>query len=88
MDRVMKQALLTRLEEIVRQTPRARSQFQAVFLKFLHGYSDEEIAEALDTRVSNVHVLRSRGLKRLRQDAVLQRLAADLLGEMAQSARR
>lgn len=87
-DRAMRQALLARLEEIVHQAPRARNQLRAVFFKFLHGYSDEEIAEALDTSVSNVYVLRSRGLKRLRQDAVLRRLARDSLGEVAQSARK
>lgn len=75
-------AVLVRLEEIFRETPRARNQLRAVFLKFLHGYGDGEIAEGLDTNVSNVYVLRSRGLKRLRKDPVLRRLAQELLGDV------
>ncbi|MFQ5857768.1 MAG: sigma-70 family RNA polymerase sigma factor [Anaerolineae bacterium] len=72
--------LFENLEEIIRQAPRARNQLLAVFLKFLRGYSDEEIAVELETSVQNVHVLRSRGLKRLREDPGLRRLARDVLG--------
>jgi RNA polymerase sigma factor (sigma-70 family) len=66
--------LLTRVGELMQQSPRAHPQFKAVLLKFLYGYSDEEIAGELDTEVQNVHVLRSRGLKRLREDPLLKEL--------------
>ncbi|MFQ5340105.1 MAG: RNA polymerase sigma factor [Anaerolineae bacterium] len=79
-DETLSEALLLQLEEVFRQSPRARNQLQAVLLKFLFGYSDEEIAVALGTDVPNVHVLRSRGLKRLRGDPELRRLARDILG--------
>jgi len=72
-----------RLEEIFREAPQARNQLQAVFLKFLFGYSDEEIAVTLGTDVPNVHVLRSRGLKRLRGDPELRGLAQDILDDVA-----
>lgn len=82
-DTAMSETLLERLEEIFRQAPRARRQLRAVFLKFLYGHSDDEIADALDTTVSNVYVLRSRGLKRLRSDPTLRQLAAEMLGDMS-----
>lgn len=66
--------LLTRVGELMQESPRAHPQFKAVLLKFLYAYSDEEIARELETEVQNVHVLRSRGLKRLREDAVLRQL--------------
>lgn len=81
-DAAMSEALLARLEEIFCEAPRARRQLRAVFLKFLYGHSDGEIADALDTKVSNVYVLRSRGLKRLRADPALRQLADDVLGKM------
>ena len=71
-------ALLARVGELMQQAPRAQQQFKAVLLKFLYAYSDEEIAEELATEVQNVHVLRSRGLKRLREDEVLRRLFEDV----------
>lgn len=71
-------SLLTRINELVQQSPRASKQFQSVLYKFFYGYSDDEIAEVLETDVANVHVLRSRGLKRLRGDPVLQELAGEL----------
>lgn len=83
LDAALSDTLVTRLGEIVREAPRARRQFRAVFLKFLYGYSDDEIADALDTSVSNVYVLRSRGLKRLRADPPLRQLAKEILGDLA-----
>lgn len=80
-DATLSEALLLQLEEVFRQSPRAHNQLQAVLLKFLFGYSDEEISVALGTDVPNVHVLRSRGLKRLRGDPELRRLARDILGD-------
>lgn len=68
-----------RIDALIAAAPRARSQFQAVLLKFLHGYSDAEIAESLDTDVANVHVLRSRGLNRLRADGVLRQLFEEMV---------
>ena len=68
-----------RIDALIADAPRARSQFQAVLLKFLHGYSDAEIAETLETDVASVHVLRSRGLNRLRTDVVLIRLFEEMI---------
>jgi RNA polymerase sigma factor (sigma-70 family) len=50
------------------EAQRAAKQFAAVLLKFLGGQTDEEIAEQLGITVANVHVLRARGLKRLKGD--------------------
>lgn len=66
--------VLARFSELMQESPRAQKQFLAVLLKFFYGYSDEEIARELVTDVPSVHVLRSRGLKRLRDDASLQAL--------------
>lgn len=66
--------VVARCAELLRASPRGRKQIEAVLLKFLHEQSDEEIAHALGTDVPGVYVLRSRGLKRLREDAVLRGL--------------
>lgn len=47
--------------------PRAHDQLQAVLWKYFDELSDEEIAERLNGTPAQVHVLRSRGMKRLRQ---------------------
>ena len=72
--------LAARLGELIRASPRAEKQFRAVLYKFCYGYSDNEIAESLGTDVANVHVLRSRGLKRLRKDPILRKMAREFLG--------
>lgn len=74
----VKTTLLQRISELVQSAPRAEKQFKAVLFKFLYSYSDEEIAVALATDVANVHVLRARGLKRLRDDPMLRRLAQEM----------
>lgn len=56
------------LARYVRENPRARKQIDAVRLKFLLGLDDERISDELGVSVPNVHVLRSRGLSRLRGD--------------------
>ena len=66
--------VLARFNALMQESPRAQKQLLAVLLKFFHGLSDEEIARELATDVPSVHVLRSRGLKRLREDAALQAL--------------
>ncbi|MEM7127374.1 MAG: RNA polymerase sigma factor [Chloroflexota bacterium] len=63
--------ILNRIVELIQQQSRAKNQFLAVILKYLYDWSDQEIAQELDTSVSNVHLLRSRGLKRLRDDSSL-----------------
>ncbi|MGC9398115.1 MAG: RNA polymerase sigma factor [Anaerolineae bacterium] len=50
--------------------PRKR---QAITLKYLADWSDEEIAARLEVSVSYVRVLRHRGMERLRQDRRLRR---------------
>lgn len=72
--------IVARLAEIMQAAPRARNQLLAVLLKFLAALSDEEIASELNTDVANVYVLRSRGLKRLRKDALLRELATEIVG--------
>lgn len=78
-DRELAATLMTRINELVLASPRAQKQYLAVLYKFLHGYSDQEIAAALQTDVAGVHVLRSRGLNRLRDDPVLRQLAEEYL---------
>jgi DNA-directed RNA polymerase specialized sigma24 family protein len=47
--------------------PRASNQLRAVLWKYIDELSDEEIAERLKKTPAQVHVLRSRGMKKLRQ---------------------
>jgi len=72
-------AVMGRVAELVAASPRAQKQLLAVVYKFVQGYSDEEIAQALATDVAGVHVLRSRGLSRMREDTVLRQLAQNYL---------
>jgi DNA-directed RNA polymerase specialized sigma24 family protein len=78
-DRELAATLIVRVNALVQASPRAHKQYLAVLYKFLHGYSDQEIAGALETDVAGVHVLRSRGLSRLREDPVLRQLAEEYL---------
>lgn len=78
-DHALTTTLFTRVGELMVAAPRAQQQLKAVMFKFLYDYSDQEIADALATDLANVHVLRSRGLKRLRGDAVLQQLFAEMV---------
>lgn len=66
------------LQKLWRQQPRAAEQLKALILKYFDELDDATIAERLDTTVANVHVLRSRGLKKL--EACLRRAL-----EMAQA---
>jgi RNA polymerase sigma factor (sigma-70 family) len=59
-------ALHSFLARYVCEYPRARKQIDAVRLKYLVGLDDERISRELGVSVPNVHVLRSRGLSRLR----------------------
>lgn len=63
------------LSDLDRSHPRARRQLAAVRLKYLDGKDDVAIGAALGVPVKRVHELRSLGLKRLRTDARLRRLA-------------
>ena len=53
------------LQKLWRQQPRASEQLKALILKYFDELDDVTIAERLDTTVANVHVLRSRALKKL-----------------------
>jgi DNA-directed RNA polymerase specialized sigma24 family protein len=57
--------------------PRARNQLQAVLWKYFDELSDEEITGRLNKTPAQVHVLRSRGMKKLRQCMAEQRYAAN-----------
>jgi RNA polymerase sigma factor (sigma-70 family) len=65
-------------DEMLRRYPRARQQLEAVWLKYIDGLSDELIGQHLEKSVASVHVLRSRGLSRLRAEPAWQQLAKDL----------
>jgi RNA polymerase sigma factor (sigma-70 family) len=66
--RVRAAELLAWLRGVFAENPRARKQLLAVTMKHLEGRDDAEIARELDTTVANVHVLRSRGLEKLRAE--------------------
>ena len=53
------------LQKLWRQQPRASEQLKALILKYFDELDDVTIAERLQTSVANVHVLRSRALKKL-----------------------
>ncbi len=59
------------LQKLWRHQPRASEQIKALILKYFDELDDATIAERLGTTVANVHVLRSRGLKKL--EACLRR---------------
>ncbi len=65
-------------DDMLRRYPRARQQLEAVWLKYIGGLSDKAIGEYLEKPIANVHVLRSRGLSRLRAEPSWQQLAKDL----------
>jgi RNA polymerase sigma factor (sigma-70 family) len=67
-ERQMTAELLQWLRDVIEANPRARKQLLAVAMKYLEEWDDEEIAAALGTTVANVHVLRSRGLAKLRAE--------------------
>jgi RNA polymerase sigma factor (sigma-70 family) len=66
--REQRERLHSFLTRYVHDHPRAQKQIDAVRLKFLAGLDDEHISSTLGVSVQNVHVLRSRGLRRLRDD--------------------
>ncbi|MEI7768599.1 MAG: hypothetical protein WCI67_01360 [Chloroflexales bacterium] len=72
------QSIQDRFNEMLRRHPRARQQLEAVWLKYIAGLDDEMIGRYLQKPVASVHVLRSRGLSRLRAEPSWQRLAQDL----------
>jgi len=59
------------LVDAIKRLPDDRQQ-KAILLKFLGGLSDEEIGARLGITVSNVRVLRHRGIARLREDEQLR----------------
>jgi RNA polymerase sigma factor (sigma-70 family) len=62
------------LDLIEQEHQRAKKQIAAVRLKYLDGKDDDTIGYVLGVSVERVHELRSRGLKKLRQDPRLRRL--------------
>jgi DNA-directed RNA polymerase specialized sigma24 family protein len=65
-------------DEALRRNPRARQQLEAVWLKYIAGFDDATIGRYLEKPVTSIHVLRSRGIKRLRAEPCWQQLAQDL----------
>jgi DNA-directed RNA polymerase specialized sigma24 family protein len=70
--------VLACFEASLRRHPRARQQLEAVWLKFVCGLDDATIGAYLAKSASNVHVLRARGLRLLRDDPAWRHLASDL----------
>ena len=60
-------ALLSCIRQVWETHPRARNQLRAVLWKYFDELSDEEIGTELNKTPSQVYVLRSRGIKKLRQ---------------------
>jgi DNA-directed RNA polymerase specialized sigma24 family protein len=60
-------ALLYCIRHVWETHPRARNQLRAVLYKYFDELSDGEIGTELNKTPSQVHVLRSRGIKRLRR---------------------
>ena len=61
----------------IRKHPRAVTQLDAVWLKYIEGLDDGAISERLSKPVKRVHELRSLGLKKLRADPQWRALASD-----------
>jgi RNA polymerase sigma factor (sigma-70 family) len=62
------------LDLIEQEHQRAKKQIAAVRLKYLDGKDDDTIGQLLGVSVERVHELRSRGLKKLREDPRLRQL--------------
>jgi RNA polymerase sigma factor (sigma-70 family) len=62
------------LDLIEHEHQRAKKQIAAVRLKYLDGKDDDTIGHLLGVSVERVHELRSRGLKKLREDPRLRHL--------------
>lgn len=75
----LKHLVAGRIREVRQQNPRAGRQLDAVWLRYFRELSNEEIAGLLDTTPANVSVLISRGLRKLRGDERLRKLAEEIL---------
>lgn len=64
--------------DFVRKHPRATRQFAAVWLKYIVGLDDQMIAQQLGRTPAAVQVLRSRGIRRLRDEPGWRQLAGEL----------
>ncbi len=62
---------------LVHKHPRAATQLDAVWLKYIEGLDDSAISERLSKPVKRVHELRSLGLKKLRADPQWRAVASD-----------
>lgn len=58
--------------------PRSAAQFDAIWLKFIVGLDDNQIAQRLGKSVADVHVLRTRCKKKLKQEPEWSKLMTDL----------
>lgn len=77
LNRELRRRLRMCAREFVRRHPRATLQFAAVWLKFIDGLDDQEIARRLGKPVSAIHVLRARGVAKLRLDDQWRALARE-----------
>jgi DNA-directed RNA polymerase specialized sigma24 family protein len=65
-------------EASLHRYPRARQQLEAVWLKYIENLDDVTIGAYLEKPVASVHVLRSRGLERLRAEPGWRSIASEL----------
>ena len=77
LDGELRQRVKQCFDDALHRHPRAKQQFEAVWLKYVAGLDDETISVYLGKPVANVHVLRSRGLNHLRAEPCWQLMAAD-----------
>jgi RNA polymerase sigma factor (sigma-70 family) len=66
------------VENFLRDHPRSRKQLTALLLKYVAGMDDQAISEAMGMPIQNVYVLRSRAIKKLKQETSWRMLASEL----------
>ncbi len=66
------------VETFLRDHPRSRKQLTALLLKYLAGMDDQAISEEMGMPIQNVYVLRSRAIKKLKQETSWRMLASEL----------
>lgn len=81
-DRALAGELQSRIEQLhgtfLRKHPRAGVQVAAVWMKYVVGLDDQEMARQLGKSLNQVYVLRSRGLRKLATDPAWRAVAAEL----------
>jgi RNA polymerase sigma factor (sigma-70 family) len=66
------------VENFLRDHPRSRKQLTALLLKYVVGMDDQAISQAMGMPIQSVYVLRSRAIKKLKQETSWRMLASEL----------